>query len=132
MAHFAEIGITGVVMRVVVIHNNELLDENGQESEAKGQEFCRNLFGGGTWVQTSFNANKRKNYAGPGYTYDSERDAFIPPKPFPSWTLNEETCTWEAPVPFPPDGVHDPIPQPGKIRYVWDEPVGAWVPATQE
>ena len=115
MAHFAEITPGNTVLRVVVIHNNELLDENGQESEAKGQEFCRSLFGG-TWVQTSYNANFRKNYAGVGFTYDSTRDAFIPPKPFFSWVLNEVTCRWEAPVPYPTDGK----------RYAWDEDTTSW------
>jgi hypothetical protein len=115
MAHFAELGIDNLVLRVIVVHNNELLDENGQESEAKGAEFCRNLFGG-TWVQTSYNANFRKNYAGQGFTYDSTRDAFIPPKPFPSWVLNEVTCNWDSPVPYPTDGK----------RYEWDEATTSW------
>lgn len=116
MAHFAEIGLNNTVLRVIVVHNNDCLDENGQESEAKGAEFCRNLFGG-TWVQTSYNATMRKNYAGTGYTYDSTRDAFIPPKPFASWTLNETTCNWEAPTVYPTDGK----------MYTWDEPTLAWV-----
>lgn len=115
MAHFAEIGLNNTVLRVVVVHNNECLDENGQESEAKGAEFCRNLFGG-TWVQTSYNGNIRKNYAGIGFTYDSTRDAFIPPKPFPSWTLDEATCLWEPPTPMPNDGK----------PYVWDENTTSW------
>lgn len=115
MAHFAEIGLNNIVLRVVVVHNNECLDENGQESEAKGAEFCRNLFGG-TWVQTSYNGNIRKNYAGAGFTYDSTRDAFIPPQPFPSWTLDEATCQWQPPTPMPNDG---------KI-YQWDEATTSW------
>ena len=116
MAHFAEIGLNNTVLRVIVVHNNDCLDENGQESEAKGAEFCRNLLGG-TWMQTSYNGNIRKNYAGIGYTYDSTRDAFIPPKPFASWTLNETTCNWEAPTAYPTDGK----------MYTWDEPTLAWV-----
>lgn len=115
MAHFAEIGLNNTVLRVIVVHNNELLDENGVEQEAKGAEFCRNLFGG-TWVQTSYNANFRKNYAGQGFTYDSTRDAFIPPKPFASWVLNESTCNWGAPVPYPTDGK----------KYTWDEATTSW------
>lgn len=115
MAHFAEIGLDNKVLRVIVVHNNELLDENGQESEAKGAEFCRNLFGG-TWVQTSYNANFRKNYAGVDFTYDTQRDAFIPPKPYPSWVLNESTCNWDSPVPHPTDGK----------RYFWDEATTSW------
>ena len=115
MAHFAEIGLNNVVLRVIVVANEELMD-NGQESEAKGAEFCRNLLGG-TWVQTSYNGNFRKNFAGAGFTYDQNRDAFIPPKPYPSWNLNEETCQWEPPVPRPADDK----------RYLWDEPTTNWV-----
>jgi hypothetical protein len=116
MAHFAEIDSDNKVLRVVVVSNNELLDENGQESEAKGAAFCQNLFGG-TWMQTSFNGNIRKNYAAAGFKYDSERDAFIAPSPFPSWVLDEETCRWTFPVPRPKDGKF----------YVWDEPTVSWV-----
>ena len=82
MAHFAQLDDAGTVLQVIVVHNNELLN-NGVESEAKGVSFCRSLFGG-EWKQTSYNANIRKNYAGIGYTYDSGRDAFIPPQPHPS------------------------------------------------
>ena len=120
MAHFAEIGLNNTVLRVVVVHNNELMD-NGVESEAKGQEFCRSLFGG-TWVQTSYNANIRKNYAGEGFTYDSTRDAFIPPKPFASWVLNEDTCQWNSPVPYPTDVGTPEAPK----RYVWNEEAQQW------
>lgn len=115
MAHFAEIGLNNVVQRVIVVHNNELLDENGVEQESKGQEFCRTLFGG-TWIQTSYNGNIRKNYAGIGYTYDSQRDAFIPPKPYESWILDEDTCTWSAPVAYPDDD----------NPYVWNEDTQTW------
>jgi hypothetical protein len=121
MAHFAELGMNNVVLRVIVVHNNELLDENGQESEAKGVAFCRSLFGG-TWVQTSYNANFRKNYAGEGFTYDSTRDAFIPPKPFASWVLNEDTCQWGSPVPYPTDVGTPEAPK----RYVWNEETQQW------
>ena len=78
MAHFAEIGVDNIVLTVVVVHNNELLDSDGVEQESLGIEFCRTLFGG-TWVQTSYNGNIRKNFAGKGFTYDSSKDAFIPP-----------------------------------------------------
>lgn len=115
MAHFAEIGLNNIVQRVIVVHNNELLDENGVEQEAKGQEFCRNLLGG-TWVQTSYNSNFRKNFASVNYTYDSQRDAFIPPKRFESWILDEDTCTWNAPVAQPDDG----------NPYVWNEETQTW------
>lgn len=94
MAHFAELDATNTVTQVIVVHNNELLD-NGVESEAKGIAFCQSLFGG-NWIQTSYNGTMRKNYAGIGYTYDSVRDAFIPPKPEEGeWTFNEDTCRWE-------------------------------------
>lgn len=125
MAHFAELGIDNIVLRVIVVHNNELLDDNGQESEEKGANFCRNLFGG-TWVQTSYNGNKRKNYAGIGYKFDTQRDAFIPPKPFASWVLNEETCQWNAPVPMPADAGTGEPPK----RYNWDEPTVSWKEVT--
>lgn len=120
MAHFAELDANNIVLRVVVVHNNELLD-NGQESEAKGIAFCQSLFGG-TWVQTSYNANFRKNYAGVGFTYDATRNAFIPPKPYPSWVLNESTCQWEAPVPYPTDVGTEEEPK----RYIWDESTLSW------
>lgn len=115
MAHFAEIGVDNIVLRVVVINNNELLDSDGVEQESLGAEFCRNLFGG-TWMQTSYNKNIRKNFAGRGYTYDSVRDAFIPKQPYASWILNEETCNWEAPVAYPSDG----------NRYIWNEDTQSW------
>ncbi len=116
MAHFAQLDENNVVLQVIVVHNNELLD-NGVESEAKGIAFCESLFPGTNWAQTSYNANIRKNYAGIGFTYDAQRDAFIPPQPYPSWVLNETTCQWEAPVPYPQDGK----------RYVWDEATVSWV-----
>ena len=114
MAHFAQINEQGIVTQVIVVANEELLD-NGIESEAKGIAFCQSLFGG-EWKQTSYNGNIRKNYAGAGYTYDSQRDAFIPPRPYPSWTLVESTCQWTAPVAMPADGKH----------YQWDEATLTW------
>lgn len=114
MAHFAELDVNNTVLRVIVVNNNELLD-NGVESEAKGIAFCQSLFGG-NWLQTSYNGNKRKNYAGVGFAYDAVRDAFIPPKPYSSWTLDENTCQWKAPVPYPTDGK----------QYVWDEEAQTW------
>ena len=96
MAHFAQLDETNTVIQVIVVHNNELLD-NGIESEAKGIAFCQSLLGG-NWVQTSYNGNMRKNYAGIGYIYDPIRDAFIEPKNncHPEETLNEETCRWSC------------------------------------
>lgn len=116
MAHFAQLDENNTVVQVIVVHNNELLDENGQESEAKGVAFCQNLFGG-NWIQTSYNGNFRKKYAGYGDTYDHQRDAFISPKPYASWILNEDTCKWESPVSMPNDGK----------RYIWDEEQTNWI-----
>lgn len=96
MAHFAQLDETNIVTQVIVVHNNELLD-NGVESEAKGIAFCQSLLGG-NWVQTSYNKNIRKNFAGIGFTYDPIRDAFIAPNPncHPEVILNEDTCQWEC------------------------------------
>ena len=121
MAHFAQLDDNNFVLQVIVVHNNELLDENGNESETVGITFCKSILGEATrWKQTSYNGKTRKNYAGIGYAYDSQRDAFIPPQPFASWTLNEETCLWNAPTEMPTDE---------KI-YRWDEPTLAWVEVT--
>lgn len=116
MAHFAQIDENNIVQRVVVVNNNELLDANGVEREYIGAAFCTSLFGG-TWIQTSYNRSFRKNFAGVGFSYDPDRDAFIPPKPYASWVLSEDTCTWEAPVPMPDDGQ----------QYAWDEATVSWV-----
>ncbi len=95
MAHFAELNETNIVKQIIVVHNNELLNNNGNESEQKGIDFCVNLLGG-TWIQTSYNGTIRKNFAGIGFTYDPIRDAFIPPKSncHTEEILNEETCSW--------------------------------------
>lgn len=119
MAHFAQLDNNNVVQQVIVVHNNELLDENGVERESKGIAFCQQLLGG-NWKQTSYNANFRKNYAGIGFTYDESKDAFIPPKPYNSWTLNESSCLWEAPTPMPNDGK----------PYRWNEESLSWVEIT--
>lgn len=115
MAHFALLDERNIVTQVIVVANNDILDENENESEEVGIQFCNSLIAG-NWIQTSYNANFRKNFAGIGFTYDSERDAFIPPKPCNSWTLNEETCQWEAPIPYPSDGQ----------SYVWNENQKQW------
>lgn len=115
MAHFAEIGLNNTVQRVIVVNNNELLDANSIEQESKGIEFCRNLFGG-TWIQTSFNGSFRKNFAGTGYTYNAELDAFVPPRQYNSWTLEENSAQWQPPVPYPTDGQ----------KYEWDESTVSW------
>lgn len=114
MAHFAKLDENNIVLEVIVINNNELL-ENGIELESKGIEFCQSLFGG-NWKQTSYNGNFRKNYAGIGFYYDSVRDAFIEPKPFNSWILNENTCKWESPIPMPNDN----------NLYAWNEDNQTW------
>ena len=118
MAHFAKLNNNSVVTDVIVIGNSDCHNANGQESEAVGIAFCQSLFGANTrWVQTSYNSNMRKNYAGIGSTYDATRDAFIAPQPYSNWILNEETCLWEPPVPMPDDGQ----------IYQWDEELGQWV-----
>ena len=118
MAHFAKLDQNNVVTEVHVVNNIELLSADGSESEVMGVAFLIRWSGGySNWKQTSYNGNIRKNYAGIGYTYDSARDAFIPPRPFASWVLNEETCQWDAPVAMPTDGQ----------RYSWDEATTSWV-----
>lgn len=98
MAHFAKLDDNNVVLEVHSVHNNELLDQYGNESEAKGLEFLVAWSGGYTnWKQTSYNGTFRKNYATLGGTYDPARDAFIAPKDSPDWILNEATCQWEVP-----------------------------------
>jgi hypothetical protein len=119
MAHFAKIGLNNLVTEVLVVANRETMDSNGVEHESIGVEFLKTLTGHETWVQTSYNGTFRKNYAGVGYTYDSQRNAFIPSKPYPSWSLNEETCLWSAPTAMPNDG----------NRYEWNEETQTWVEA---
>jgi hypothetical protein len=116
MAHFAELDENNIVKQVIVVHNNELLDENGNESEQKGIDFCVAHYGG-TWIQTSYNGTIRKNFAGMGFIYDVARDAFISSKPFLSWVLDEITYQWQAPVAYPSDGKD----------YVWNEATTSWV-----
>lgn len=123
MAHFAEIDENNIVTRVLVVPDDQ---------EHRGQEFLANDLGlGGTWLKTSYNTYGgahsfggtafRKNYAGIGYTYDLQRDAFIPPKPFNSWMLNESTCLWDSPVPKPND----------EKVYTWDEDNMNWKEVTE-
>jgi hypothetical protein len=121
MASFAKIGLNGKVIEVLSVANEVLHDANGVEQEAIGIDFLTKLTGYPVWKQTSYNTHGgvhdndgvplRKNHAGIGYTYDEDRDAFISPKPFNSWILNEDTCLWEAPVAYPSDGG----------RYNWNE-----------
>lgn len=117
MAHFAKLDENNKVVEVIVVNNAELIDENGQESEQKGIDFLISWSGGYTnWKQTSYNASFRKNYAGYEYVYDTQRDAFIPPKMYSSWVLNEETCQWEPPISYPNDG----------FVYIWNEEIQNW------
>jgi hypothetical protein len=114
MAHFVRLE-NGVVTQVIVVDNKDCSDANGVEKEYIGAAFCERLFGG-EWKQTSYNGNMRKNYAGIGYSYNADIDAFVPPKPFASWVLNNETAQWEAPTPMPTDGE----------MYSWDEATTSW------
>ena len=99
MAYFAKLGIGNIVEKVEVVSNDIATNEQA------GIDFLNNLYGTrDVWKQTSYNGDIRKNYAGIGFKYDQTRDAFIPPKPFNSWSLNEDTCQWEAPVAYPNDG----------------------------
>ena len=116
MAHFAEIDSEGTVQRVLVV-SNERITQDSEEVEELGATYLQNMFPDTDWVQTSYNDNFRKRYAGIGYKYDVEHDAFIPPQPFPSWLLNEESLSWEAPFPMPDDDKH----------YQWDEENQSWV-----
>ena len=116
MAHFAQLVNNNVVTQVIVVSNNDCLDAHGQEREEIGVAFCQRLFGG-NWKQTSYNHNIRKRYAGIGYSYNSQLDAFVPPKPFASWTLNNETAAWDAPTAMPDDGKY----------YHWVEESLSWV-----
>ena len=114
MASFAKIGLNNKVIEVVSVHDNELKDANGVEQEVNGIDFLTKLTGWSIWKQTSYNTLAgqhklggtpfRKNHAAIGFTYDQERDAFIAPKPFDSWAINETTCEWEAPIAEPTDG----------------------------
>ena len=125
MAHFAKIGLNSKVLEVQVVANEVLHDSNGVEQEVNGIDFLTKLTGWSIWKQTSYNTYGgehklggtpfRKNYGSVGFTYDEDRDAFIPEKPFNSWTLNETTCMWDPPVPRPESG-----------SYSWNETTKQW------
>ena len=118
MAHFAQLDANNIVERVIVVDNDNILDADGNESEAVGIAYCQALLGADTiWRQTSYNGNFRKNYAEAGSQYDADLDAFIAPQPFPSWSLNTETCQWEAPKQMPDSD----------RPYTWDESLLRWV-----
>jgi hypothetical protein len=116
MSHFAQLDANNVVLRVVVVDNKDTADANGVEKEHIGAAYLEKLLGG-TWKQTSYSGKIRKNYAGVGYTYRADIDAFVAPKPYPSWVL-DENAQWQAPVPMPDDGE----------MYSWDEDAQSWVP----
>ena len=117
MAYFAKLGTGNIVEIVISINNSVITDSNGVEQEKLGVDFINKLYNTrDVWKQTSYNRTFRKNYAGIGYIYDQQRDAFIPPKPFNSWILNETTCRWEAPVVYPQDN----------NRYNWNESIVSW------
>jgi hypothetical protein len=115
MAHYAQIDSNNIVTQVIVIDNKDTADANGVEKEYIGAAFCERLFGG-TWKQTSYNGNFRKNYAGIGYTYNADIDAFVAPKPYASWTL-DANAQWQAPTAMPTDGK----------MYSWNEETQTWV-----
>ena len=129
MASFAKIGLNNKVIAVVSVNNEVLKDSSGIEREELGIEFLNELYGWPIWKQTSYNTNSgihklggtpfRKNHAGIGYTYDEDRDAFIPKKPYNSWILNEQTCLWESPIPVPSDASFEK-------RYQWNEQIQNW------
>ena len=117
MAFFAKLGTGNIVEQVISINNAVITDANGVEQEQLGNDFINKLYNTrDVWKQTSYNGNIRKNYAAKGYTYDQTRDAFIPPKLYPSWTLNETTCNWISPVAYPTDGQ----------KYTWNETNQTW------
>jgi hypothetical protein len=117
MAHFAKLDDNNIVIECVVVSNNVLLNEIGYEIEDRGIELLKSITGHENWKQTSYSNAFRKNFASIGYTYDFTLDAFIPPKPYNSWLLNETTYTWESPTPMPIDG----------LLYTWNEDTITWV-----
>ena len=119
MAHFVRLE-NNVVVQGIVVSNQDTADEHGVEKEDIGIAFCSNLLGG-TWKQTSYNARIRKNYAGIGYTYDEGRDAFIAPKPYASWVLDEVKAQWKAPVDYPTE----------EGRFTWNEATTSWDAVTE-
>ena len=120
MAHFARLDENNLVTEVVVISDGDIIDENGIESENKGKEFCQILFGGSTnWVQTSYNNNFRKRFAGVGFKYIEETDVFALPQPYPSWSYNAQEDLWESPVPKPEDGEN--------YTWKWEEETKNWI-----
>ena len=135
MAHFSQLDENNIVTQVIVVANEDTSDSNGVEVEEIGVAFCKKLLGADTrWVQTSYNGNFRKRYAGIGYSFSEELSAFIAPKPFDSWILNEETADWESPVGPAPELTEEEVE--ARSFYKWDEENLEWVletpPAPEE
>jgi hypothetical protein len=117
MAHFAKLGVGNVIEQIVVVHNSVITDNNGNEVEKLGVDYLNKIYNTrDTWKQYSYNKNFRGNAATVGGTYDQQRDAFIPPKPYNSWLLNETTLLWDPPIPYPDDGQY----------YLWNEQTVSW------
>jgi hypothetical protein len=124
MAHFAQIGIDNVVLRVSVVRNEDILDGNGNESEEVGIQFLKSVHGPLTnWIQTSYNKNFRHNFAGIGMVYNNEYDVFLTPQPWSSWSLNTETYEWEPPTPEPE--LTEEQGETGSY-YEWNEETQEW------
>jgi len=118
MAHFAKLDKLNIVLSVETVNNDVITDGDGVEQEQLGINFLTGLYGEGWYKQTSYNGVFRKNFAGPGYRFDSIRDAFIEPQPYESWSLNETTCQFEPPVAYPDD---DKIYEWNETDQTWDE-----------
>ena len=130
MAHFAKLDENNIVTEVIVVSNEDITDPfTGQEDEILGIAFCKKLLGG-KWVQTSYNGSIRKRYAGIGYSYNASLDAFVAPKPFASWVLNNETADWESPV--GPAPALTEAETTARSRYEWDEENAQWKLVTLE
>ena len=120
MAHFAQLDSNNVVTQVIVVSNDDCSDSNGTEVESIGVAFCQKLMGAGTnWKQTSYNDNMRVRYAGIGYSYNESLDAFVPPQPYASWTLDNGTADWVSPLGAAPALTDDQIA--ANSYYSWDE-----------
>jgi hypothetical protein len=139
MASFAKIGLNSKVILVISVNNEVLKDSSGVEREELGIEFLNELYKWPIWKQTSYNTHAgthsnggvpfRKNHAAIGYTYDENRDAFIPKKPYNSWILNEQTCLWESPIPYPITNIQNKVSEyNGSVNdlYSWNEEIKNW------
>ena len=121
MSYFARVSENQIVTEIILLVDDILLDSDGVAQESLGVAFIHSLSLPGFWLQCSDDGSIRKNFPGIGFTYDADRDAFIPPQPYASWVLDEDTCLWVAPIAYPAEGDH-----------VWDEQAGDWVEVTDE